>query len=103
MHLAPHTPAELLPAGERDPGFAAKPRLVAKLIAGAQARRIPFAAVVADSASGDHGGLLAELLTARVPLVLAVTPRRPHPTTPLLMASRPSRPPVRWPGMVHGS
>jgi SRSO17 transposase len=81
-HLAPYTPAELLPAGERDPAFATKPQLAAELIAAAQAERIPFAAVVADSAYGDHAGLLGELQDARVPFVLAVKPRRPHPNHP---------------------
>jgi DDE superfamily endonuclease len=81
-HLAPYTPAELLPQGERDPAFATKPQLAAELIARAQTSGIPFAAVVADSAYGDHEGLLGELLAARVPFVLAVKPRRPHPNHP---------------------
>lgn len=81
-HLAPYTPAELLPEGEHDPAFATKPQLAAELIAAAQAAGVPFAAVTADSAYGDHAGLLAELLAARVPFVLAVKPRRPHPNHP---------------------
>jgi hypothetical protein len=71
-----------IPEGEDDPAFATKPQLAAELIAAAQAAWVPFAVVTADSAYGDHAGLLAELLAARVPFVLAVKPRRPHPNHP---------------------
>jgi hypothetical protein len=76
VHVVPYTPASRLPGGERDPAFRTKPQLAVELVQAARAAGIAFRAVVADCAYGDNPGFTQALGAARVPLVLALKPRR---------------------------
>jgi SRSO17 transposase len=76
VHAVPYTPAARLPGGERDPGFKTKPELAVELVQAAQQAGIGFRAVVADCAYGDNPGFTQTLGAARIPLVLALKPRK---------------------------
>jgi hypothetical protein len=72
----PYTPAGWFPGGKNDPDFATKPQLAADLVEQAGWARVPFAAVVADSAYGpsETTTLVAALRRAGLPYVLALKP-----------------------------
>src|SRR5215204_3171310 len=76
VHAVPYTPASRLPGGERDPGFRTKPQLAVELVQAAQQAEIGFRAVVADCFYGDNPGFTDALGVAKIPLVLALKPRR---------------------------
>ena len=78
LHVAPYTPASLLPDGEDDPQFSTKPKIAAGLAGRARAAGVPFAAVVADSFYGPSQSptLPAELDREGVPYVLALKPHQ---------------------------
>ena len=75
LGVNPYRPASRLAKGKTDPAFHTKPDLAWELIQGvnheAQAAKIPFRLVVADSVSGGISGesaaLEAHLFTARIP------------------------------------
>jgi DDE superfamily endonuclease len=76
VHAVPYTPASRLAAGERDRAFRTKPQLAVELVQAARTAKIPFRAVVADCFYGDNPGFTDALLTAKVPFVLALKPRK---------------------------
>src|SRR5215213_2633626 len=76
VHAVPYTPASRLAAGERDPGFRTKPQLAVELVQAAREAGIGFRAVVADCFYGDNPGFTDALGAAKVPLVLALKPRK---------------------------
>jgi hypothetical protein len=76
VHAVPYTPASRLAAGKRDPGFRTKPQLAVELVEAAHQAGIRFRAVVADCFYGDNPGFTDALVTAKVPFVLALKPRK---------------------------
>jgi SRSO17 transposase len=50
----PFTPAGWFTGGKNDPEYRTKPQLALRLVQHAQAREVPFEAVVADSLYGEH-------------------------------------------------
>jgi hypothetical protein len=76
VHAVPYTPASRLPGGQRDPGFKTKPQLAVELVHAAGEAGIGFRAVVADCFYGDTPGFTDALVTAKVPFVLALKPRK---------------------------
>jgi hypothetical protein len=76
VHAVPYTPASRLPGGQRDPGFKTKPQLAVELVHAAREAGIGFRAVVADCFYGDTPGFTDALMTAKVPFVLALKPRK---------------------------
>jgi SRSO17 transposase len=76
VHAVPYTPASRLAKGKRDPEFRTKPQLAVELIQAAQQAGIGFRAVVADCFYGDNPGFTDALVTAKVPFVLALKPRK---------------------------
>jgi hypothetical protein len=76
VHAVPYTPASRLPGGERDPRFRTKPQLAVELVQAAREAGIGFRAVVADCFYGDNPGFTDALVTAKVPFVLALKPRK---------------------------
>ena len=76
VHAVPYTPASRLAAGKRDPGFRTKPQLAVELVEAARQAGIRFRAVVADCFYGDNPGFTDALVTAKVPFVLALKPRK---------------------------
>jgi hypothetical protein len=76
VHAVPYTPASRLAAGKRDPGFRTKPQLAVELVEAAHQAGIGFRAVVADCFYGDNPGFTDALVTAKVPFVLALKPRK---------------------------
>src|SRR5215207_1645634 len=54
LDVEPYTPAGRLPKEKHDPAFLTKPGIALALIQRARGRGIPFRAVVADCAYGDH-------------------------------------------------
>jgi hypothetical protein len=76
VHAMPYTPASRLPGGERDPGFKTKPQLAVELVGAAQQAGIAFQAVVADCFYGDNPGFTEALTAAKIPLVVALKPRK---------------------------
>ena len=76
VHAIPYTPAVRLAGGERDPRFRTKPQLAIELVGAAQQAGIAFQAVVADCFYGDNPGFTDALTAAKIPLVLALKPRK---------------------------
>src|SRR5215216_4676332 len=76
VHAVPYTPASRLAAGKRDAGFRTKPQLAVELVEAAHQAGIRFRAVVADCFYGDNPGFTDALVTAKVPFVLALKPRK---------------------------
>jgi hypothetical protein len=76
VHAVPYTPASRLAAGKRDPGFRTKPQLAVELVEAAHQAGIRFRAVVADCFYGDNPGFTDALVTAKVPFVVALKPRK---------------------------
>jgi SRSO17 transposase len=76
LHVAPYTPAERLPGGSDDPGFATKPKIAVGLLDRAVAAGVRFAAVVGDCFYGpsETVTLTAALGRAELPYVLALKP-----------------------------
>jgi hypothetical protein len=79
LHVIPYEPANRLPKGRDDPGFATKAQLALRLLQAAERMEIAFRAVVADSFYGpsESPGLVEALVEARLPFVLSLKPRQP--------------------------
>jgi len=99
LHAVPYTPARWFAGGKDDPDFATKPQRAADLVEQARWARVPFAAVVADSAYGpsDTTTLVAALhRAAGCPTCWHSNPtwESGRPTTSSTHRSRPRRRPA---------
>lgn len=74
LGVKPYRPASRLAKGKTDPAFHTKPELAWELIQEAQAAKIPFRLVVADSVYGESAALEAHLFTAHLPYVMGLRP-----------------------------
>lgn len=74
LEVEPYTPAQWFEKGQQDAAFRTKPEIALELVERAVQQELPFRAVVADSAYGDHLGFVEGLERLEVGYVLALKP-----------------------------
>jgi SRSO17 transposase len=74
LEVEPYTPAHWFEKGRQDVAFRTKPEIALELVEKAIQNGLPFRAVVADSAYGDHLGFVEGLERLGLGYVLALKP-----------------------------
>ena len=74
LEVEPYTPAHWFEKGRQNAAFRTKPEIALELVESAVQNELPFRAVVADSAYGDHLGFVEGLEQLGLGYVLALKP-----------------------------